>query len=602
MRPWAVHLRDSSTLLDWCCERLRTLFPGHRHVLVVDAVDAELLAAGPARSHQWVVSACWSDVDAWLDAARQLGAEEIIAAHLEAALCPVDVCARVAEPLDSGVGIAYCASLTPLVAPQRLLVGSAAALRRTVGNRGAGATFADLFAFAGLAEVDDIDGWPCRTALVEGPRRLEPAIHVAFESSVDVSTLGRLAGADGDPLERWLEEHAVRLRQERIRALGAEPPRRRSSSSLRILFVSNPSAMSGAESSTVELIGGLRRVHVESAALVAFEGDLTDRLRSVGCKVYCQNRGFLSDGIESWNLVADAITDFQPDVVHYCGRSGRTAMQVTAASKRPLVFLGHVPFPEPYREAIGWANKYVAVSTSVADAMQAAGLPPDSIVVVPNGVDARPYGALRARRDLLRRQFGLSSGAFVAASLSRFSPEKRLTDVVEAISLARREGDDVELLMAGETCSGQTTVGEVTARIQELKLESAVRLLGQLTDVRPILALADVLVICSSQEGLPMAALEAMATGIPIIATEAGALADLVGEAATPGICGLRVRMGAPADIAAAITRLRTQPDLGSSLSREGLRLANGPYSIDTTADRMMNIYKDVCRLSATGV
>ncbi len=601
MRPWAVELHDNLSVLDWCYERLRAVFPATRHALVVDSVDAERLASRAACSYPFVVSDCWSDVDACLDAAQQLDADEVIATHLETALCPADVSADLAEPLNTNIGLAYCGSLPSWLAPERVRVGSAAALRRAIANRSAGRTFADLFALAELAKVDDIEGWPCRRFRVDGRQRLDPSIPVEFESSADVAILSKIVNADGEPLDRWLAERALQLRQERNRAVAAAPQWGRRSSSLRVMFVSNPSAMSGAETSTIELAAALKGRDVEPAALVAFEGDFTDRLRSVGCRVYCQDRDFVGDGIEAWNLVSDAVSDFQPDVVHYCGRSGRTPLQVAAAMRLPLVFLGHVPFPEPYRDAIGWANRYVAVSTSVADAMQAAGLPAESIVVVPNGIDSGSYVGLREQRDRFRQQFGLSTSAFVAVSLSRFSPEKRLNDVVEAVSLARREGSDVELLMAGEAHSGQTTVGEVTARIQALNLTTVIRLAGQVRDVRPILALADVLVICSSSEGLPMAALEAMATGIPIIATEAGGLADLVGEAEAPGICGLRVRIGEPGDIAAAIARLRAEPELWQALSREGCRLANGPYSIDATTNRMIDIYRAVCHLPTTG-
>ena len=600
MRPWAAELRERLTVLDWCAARLRAVFPRDRHVLVVDAVDAESLTRRSAGAYEFLVSHCWADVDAWLDAAQQLGAEQIIAAQLEAALCPANLCARLNEALDPGVGLAYCGSLPSLVAPERVRISSAAALRRAVADRGAGETFADLFGLAELAKVDDIQGWPCKRVRIDGQPRLHRFSHISFESSADVATL-RSIHDGGEPLDRWFEERAVQLRHERLRAVAPSSRPRLSSSPLRVLFVSNPSAVSGAESSTVELIEALARREVESAALVAFEGDFTDRLRSAGCRVYCQDRDFLSDDIESWNTVADAVRDFHPDLLHYCGRSGRTPLQVAAGMGLPLVFHGHVPFPEPYRDAIGWANKYVAVSTSAADAMRAAGLHSDSIVVVPNGIQAASYTGLREKRQLFRQEFGLSETAFVAITLSRFSPEKRLNDVIEAVSLARRDGADVELLMAGEGNSDRTTVGQITARIQELKLASVVRLPGQVTDIRPILGLADAMVICSTYEGLPMAALEAMATGIPLIATEAGGLADLVGEVGTPGICGLRVRTGEPADIAAALTRLQEHPELWTTLSRQRLRLVGGPYSIETTADRIMAVYKEVCQPTAIG-
>jgi glycosyltransferase involved in cell wall biosynthesis len=594
MRPWAAELRQNLSVLDWCVERLGSRFPQHRLVLVMDPVDAERLSALSDRSYEVAVSSHWSDVDAWLDAAHQLGADEIVAARLEAALCPADVCAVLNDPLDQ-VGVAGCASLPVAIAPERVNAHAAAAIKRAVGNHKTGESFGDLFALAELARVDNIEGSPCKRLRVESRHSIVPSTRIAFESGLDIATLRRVVDGDGEPLDRWLADRAANVRHERVRATAPTP-----SAALRVLFVSNPSAVSGAESSTVELIGALRQNGVEAAALVAFEGDFTDRLRSVGGRVYCQDRDFLDDGIESWNLVQDAFADFQPDVVHYCGRSGQIPLHVAAAMKRPVVFHGHVPFPEPYRAAIGWANRYIAVSQSVTDAMIAAGLDAQAIALIPNGLNPASYAGVRDRRDALRQQLGLSPTAFVAITLARLSPEKRLIDVVEAISLARRNGHEVELVMAGEAHSSQTTLAQIADRIQDLELTLAVRMVGQVTDVRPLLGLADALVLCSAGEGLPMAALEAMAAGLPIIATEAGALGDLVGDEQAAGVCGLRVRPECPDDIATAMRRLQTQPDLWSALSREGQRLAFGPYSIAATADQMMQVYRDVSGVNAS--
>ena len=540
-----------------------------------------------------MVSSEWSDVAAWLDAAQQLGVGQIVAAHLEAALCPADVCASFAAPLDGRIGLTSCASLPAAVAPERVNVQAASALERAIGNRGGGATFSDLFALAEMAKVEDIGGHSCRAVRLTSERRVPAATPIAFESRRDIETLQRIIARAGEPLDLWLADRAIQLREARRRATA--PSQR---PALRVLFVSNPSAISGAESSTVELIGALRARGVEAAALVAFEGGFTDRLRSAGCRVYCHDRDFVDAGIESWNLVSDAFADFQPDVVHYCGRSGHIPLQVAAAMKRPVVFHGHVPFPEPYREAIGWANSYVAVSAAVSEAMVAAGLDADTIVQIPNGIDPASYTAARNERQALRQQFGIAQSAFVVVTLGRLSPEKRLTDVVDAVSLARRGGHQIELVMAGEAHSSQTTRRQIATRVQELELASVVRLLGQVADVRPILGLADVLAICSEYEGLPMAALEAMAAGVPIIATDAGALADLVGEREDPGICGLRVRRGRPDDIATAIRRLSLQPKLWRALSAEGQRMARGPFSISATADRMLHVYRELGRPS----
>ena len=584
-------------MLAWCLARMASAFRTETRLIVAAPGEAPL-ARQAASSIGWevVTSAHWRDVDAWLDAAARLGAETIVAAQLEAALC-LRGCWETLEATweQARPGLAYAASLPAMVSPEFVNTRSAAAIRSVAPDEAATHRFGALFAIAEAAGIPEIDGLPCSVARSPGAERNPgPHAEVRFESARDVEWL-RSAAAAEDPLGDFARQRSISIRMDRA-ALTSPRTRREARArsadrSRRVLFVSNPSAWSGAESSTVALAGALAGRQMETAALVAYRGDFTAHLEAAGCRVYCENREFATTSVGSWLTVASAIADWCPDVLHYCGRSGLLPLQVAAASGVPVVYHGHVPFPAVYREAAEWADRFIGVSASVAEAMAAAGIDPGSVVSISNGVNVRALAALTSERASARRALRLSPDDFVVLALSRLSPEKRLGDLIQAVALARRQGAPAMLLIAGEGHAGSGTEAALRLDVQRLGLGDAVRLLGHVRDVRPLLASADTLALCSDSEGLPMVALEAMAAGIPLIATRTGGLADLVGDPADPRSCGVAVPIGDAGSVAAAIVRLQSDSALHQELAGRAARRAAAEYDTGMMADAVLRVY-----------
>lgn len=165
------------------------------------------------------------------------------------------------------------------------------------------------------------------------------------------------------------------------------------------------------------------------------------------------------------------------------------------------------------------AHGVAAVSRPLAERLQrwAPGAP---VVHIPNGI-ALPPPPSDAEREAARARFSLSPGEPVLAVIGRLSPEKGHAVLFEALRTLARPPT---LLVAGE--------GPLRATLEQDARELPVHFLGYLDDTRPVLAAADAVVMPSLTEGLPLTALEAMAAGRWLIASQVGELPELLKQGA----------------------------------------------------------------------
>lgn len=205
--------------------------------------------------------------------------------------------------------------------------------------------------------------------------------------------------------------------------------------------------------------------------------------------------------------------------------------------------LSDADYPRAARVLAHTADRVVAVSDHVAGRLESAGLPTHRLVVIENAV-APPR---LPDKNAARRELDLEATTRVAVCVARLEAPKRHDQLIEAWAALP---PDAVLLVAGDG-SGR---GALEQRIAEAGLGDRVRLLGERRDVPRLLSAADLLVLPSDREGLPMAVLEAMAAGIPVVASAVGGVADL-----DPTTLEL-VRPGSCRDLAAGLRRVLDDP------------------------------------------
>jgi glycosyltransferase involved in cell wall biosynthesis len=237
-------------------------------------------------------------------------------------------------------------------------------------------------------------------------------------------------------------------------------------------------------------------------------------------------------------------------------------------------------------------DRYVAVSPDVATALRSTlRVPGERIAVVPNGIPHRPWTtAERAerRRSGRARVFGAESRPIVLV-VARLEPQKGHT------TLLRAAADLPGMVFAFAGSGAEQTALEREAAA--LGITDRVLFLGHRTDVPDLLAAADVFVLPSSNEGLPLALLEATAAGIPVVASDIGGNRDIV----TDGETGLLVPVGDADALAGAINRLVQDPALARRLGEAGTARFEERYTAAAMAQGVERIYREVLSGSANG-
>ena len=209
------------------------------------------------------------------------------------------------------------------------------------------------------------------------------------------------------------------------------------------------------------------------------------------------------------------------------------------------------------RISLGGASRLIAVSPSLRDHMVEQGHAAERVLYVPNGVP--PVEA-----DLERP---VPSGTWTLGTVALFRPRKGVEVLLEALAELRSQGADVRLRAVGEF---ETTDYEakIKSLVDRLGLTDAVEWTGFTEDVPAELATMDVFVLPSLfGEGLPMVVLEAMAAGVPVVATEVEGLPEAIRDERE----GLLVRAGSASCLADAIGRIvRGEVDWQSSHRLQG--------------------------------
>lgn len=213
-----------------------------------------------------------------------------------------------------------------------------------------------------------------------------------------------------------------------------------------------------------------------------------------------------------------------------------------------------------HAEACRLASRVVCVSEGSRRSYLAAGLPEALVVAIPNGIEPAvplPYAGPKARRDL-----DIPPDAPVLLTVGRLTEQKDQACLVETAALLVPRHPGLAALLAGDG----PLRDPLRERIARHGLEGTVRLLGRRTDVPDLLAAADLFVLPSRFEGLPLVVLEAMAAGLPVVATRIGG----TDEAVEHGVTGLLVEPGDAGALAEAVHALLANPARARAMGLAG--------------------------------
>lgn len=366
------------------------------------------------------------------------------------------------------------------------------------------------------------------------------------------------------------------------RASLVNKPRPGTEKSLRILQVSSARAFGGGERHFADLARGLAAHGHEVFVALSRSSPLPGRLGTIPdsniLKLPLRNALDLA----SASRLARFASEKRVEVIH--AHIARDYTLAAFAARRTafarLVLTRHVLFPlsRIHRLTLSNASRVIAVSEAVARALREQSIfPADKISVVANGIDLRRFD--EARAEFERESWRIDSSRHAPHSgtprrllrvgiVGELSEVKGQEDFVRAAAVvAERFAADVEFVIIGED---ESRSGEYRARVEqlisELSLAGCVRLTGRLEDVAGIVASLDVFVSASRSEAFGIAMVEAMACGVPVVATATEGAREIVED----GVTGLIVPTGDAHAMSAAVISL---------LEDEGHRLLLGAHA-----------------------
>lgn len=291
--------------------------------------------------------------------------------------------------------------------------------------------------------------------------------------------------------------------------------------------------------------------------------------------------------------IAGLLATIHPDVMHcyldFCNGAGACAAIIAGV---PVLLSFRSISPDVggyewkdfcyrlYRQAIGHPLVHLEANSQGGRACYAAWLdiPPEKIAYAPNGIESAAFSA-EPHVDSLRTALHIPANSPVLVTLARFDPIKCPEVMLETFRKVHEALPDAHYLIAG---LGMTADSDMGSMVHKLGLQEVVHLLGPQKDVAPVLSVGTAFLLSSSNEGMPNAVMEAMLSGLPIVATNVGAVPDLVRN----GVDGFLYPVGESEKMADAVIRLFSNREQAAQMGASARERICCEFSLAALADR----------------
>jgi len=273
------------------------------------------------------------------------------------------------------------------------------------------------------------------------------------------------------------------------------------------------------------------------------------------------------------------------EIVHaHIARDYPLAALAAGRGKARLVLTRHVLFPlnRIHRMTLRRVKGIIAVSTAVAESVRARHLfRDDQIVVIHNGIDVDRFARTPSRAK--------SSKNLRVGMVGHLAPIKGQEDFIRAASIICANRPGVEFIIAGED---KSPTGEnrraLKGLIDEMGLSQRVLLLGWINDIAELLSTLDIFVSPSRAEPFGLSIVEAMAAGVPVVATQSEGACEIIDS----GVTGRLVPIADVATMAEAISALLENRSVRESLAANALQSVRERFSLDRMVEATESVYR----------
>ncbi|MEI2771026.1 MAG: glycosyltransferase family 4 protein [Nitrosomonas ureae] len=227
----------------------------------------------------------------------------------------------------------------------------------------------------------------------------------------------------------------------------------------------------------------------------------------------------------------------------------------------------------------------VAISSEIKEEMIKIGVNASKIKVITNGVDCIEFEKAPAKKDA-RKKLEVNESDFIIGSVASLTPEKGHRDLLKAFSTIHLSVPQAKLVFIGEGPERE----ELQNCVLTNGLAKKVLIMGSRDDVRDLYKGFDIFFLASYQEGLPMALLEAMASGVPVIATAVGAIPEVIQNKNN----GIIVRPGNIEEMLQAIKIMFLEEELRNLMGEKGMMTVRQRYSSERMLKEYEKLYEQV--------
>ncbi len=370
---------------------------------------------------------------------------------------------------------------------------------------------------------------------------------------------------------------------------------------IKVLHTIDTIGPGGAETVFVNLAKGLDSQRFESVAAIAGPGWVSDMLRKNGIKpIFVQARGgfnlqYLLDLVRI--ILEHKIELVQSHLLGsnlYCSLAGLICRVPVVST-----FHGFVDTSNKERlmsvksRLINWgSNKIVFVSDRLREQfIREYGFSAAKAITIYNGVDTSVFKP--QKDDSIRKELGLGAENVLVGAVGNIRPAKGYDCFLKAARLVVDKHPKCRFVIAGE---GSGALYESLLRLRnDLNLEKVFFFLGFRGDATKVLNNMDIFVLPSTSEGFSISTIEAMACGIPVVATKSGGPEEIIRSGET----GLLIEAGSPEKIAAVIEVICLDRGLAETLSRAGSRFAEEKFSFQAMVASYQGLFNSITACQA---
>ncbi len=364
-----------------------------------------------------------------------------------------------------------------------------------------------------------------------------------------------------------------------------------------VLHLIHTGGAGGAETVVLQLVEHLDPEAWRSVAGVPGEGWLLSQLERTGAEaVIVPNSGPFD--VRMLGRLVSVVRSHGVDLIHthlfgpalYGGVTGRILRVPVVSTIHGAVDLAvaHKWFGMKNRLMRGGRSRFVAVTEALRrELVERLGIPPARIRVITNGVDVDRFAPKPARA--LREELGWTNGELVVGAVGNVRRPKGYSILLRAAALLRERAPRCRFVVVGDTAGEPELYEHLVAERRDLGLEDRVVFAGFRDDAAAALNNLDVYVMSSTREGLPLAVLQAMAVGLPIVATKCGGPQEIL----THERDALLVAAADPEALADGLQRMADDAALRARLGAGALETVRARFALERTATAYEALYRE---------